>query len=113
MTQGSLDSFSATVHPPGTAIVYLRNGDTRYLPATENDQGGKGDWKGWGFRKVAAKHGWGPAVAAQVALVLGSDPKPRLTKGGWDPESEWHNDDGSWDEPEDVAHIIERDLTLP
>jgi Tol biopolymer transport system component len=82
VTSGSIDSFRPGIAPEGNDIVYLRNGWTRYLPDAQNEYGTKGNWGGFGFRHVAAKHGWGPDVAGQVALVLGTDPNPQISKGG-------------------------------
>lgn len=31
-------------------------------------------WKGWGYRKIKAKHGWSAQIRANVALALASPP---------------------------------------
>src|SRR5436190_2232811 len=62
-----LSDFPAEAPPLNTADasqVYLRYGFTRQTA---------GEWIGWGYRKIAAKHGWGPDVKAQVATVLAND----------------------------------------
>lgn len=42
--------------------TYLRQGYTYPRPG--------GDWGGWGWRHIAAKHGWGPTDAAQTEQAL-------------------------------------------
>lgn len=77
-TDGQVDAFPVTLYPPNMpvgpgevrGVANLRNGMTYRADKARNQRGELGDWRGWGFRKIAAKHGWGPDVKAQVALVL-------------------------------------------
>jgi hypothetical protein len=41
------------------------------------------DWRGWGYRKIVAKHGWGPddLEATRIALLNGS-PEPHAAIPG-------------------------------
>ena len=51
---------------PGDGRAYLRWGETS--PNVDNSDI---EWRGWGYRKIKAKHGWGPAdrEATRVALL--------------------------------------------
>lgn len=76
-TNGAVDEFSVTLYPNLEVIwpdqegkAYLRNGNTYWSLKAKNQRGQEGNWEGWGYRKTAAKHGWGPDVKDQVALVL-------------------------------------------
>lgn len=61
------ESFAVTHAYQGIDTVFLRWGRTDFLPLA---RGGKGDWNGWGYRKIAAKHGWSPTIAARVQEAL-------------------------------------------
>ena len=34
------------------------------------------DWRGWGYRKIVAKHGWGPTALARTEAALLTTPSP-------------------------------------
>jgi hypothetical protein len=68
-TAGVDDVFSGVYNPSigGEETVYLRWGRVEETIT---------DWDGWGYRKIKAKHGWGPSVKANVALTLQTDDDP-------------------------------------
>lgn len=56
------DSFTATHSYQDTNPVYLRWGRTDHVVLNH--------WTGWGYRKIAAKHGWSTLVATRVQNAL-------------------------------------------
>lgn len=85
------EAFTVTSRPEGFSAtpVYLRWGSTFWEPGTEKFQEEERTpfldlWGGWGWRHVAAKHGWNPLDRFETEVALAEAREPRKTKGGWE-----------------------------
>lgn len=81
------DTVPESEFPPGSAVpedglpatggrAYMRWGWTSL-----NAEKPWLDWEGWGYRKIVAKHGWGPTALARTQEALLTIP---LSNGGYD-----------------------------
>jgi hypothetical protein len=79
--------------PPGVespAPIYLRWGETDWLPSREsysNPVAYIDLWGGWGYRHIAAKHGWGPLDRAETEEALLTSLPRTSGRGTWIYES--------------------------
>jgi hypothetical protein len=85
------EPFFVASPPPefGSAPVYLRWGTTHWIPGTERFQEEEKEayidlWGGWGYRHIAAKHGWNTLDRFETELALARPQTPEPTQGGWE-----------------------------
>jgi hypothetical protein len=83
-------TFAVTNRPPGYDLtdVYLRYGTTDWGPTVDPTRTpfARDDWLGWGWRKIAAKHGWSELDRSETQLALTeAAPVPAPDdSGNWD-----------------------------
>lgn len=84
------ETVPESAFPPGSAVPQdglVASGPTgerafmRWGWAGLNAEKPLVDWKGWGFRKIVAKHGWGPTALERTSQTLLMSP---TTKGRYD-----------------------------
>jgi hypothetical protein len=83
--QKELASFTIAQLPIGVespSPVYLRYGETYWKPARDSEAPKHVDnFGGWGFRHIAAKHGWSPLDRVETEEALATA-EPRSTERG-------------------------------
>jgi hypothetical protein len=78
--------FTVTTTPEGVApeSVYLRWGETDWLPGRETFKGEafRDLWSGWGYRHILAKHGWSALDREETEAALVDDLTPLKEPNG-------------------------------